>query len=298
MNLRGIDCSNPISGAALKAAKMDFAFRYDCQWVNNPKVATRAEVEDHLSNGVAEGVVYEDNQYSVTPAQAKIAVAHAQQMRRPQGTAIIMACDMPQPPPQAFSDMSQSGKVLRDAGFLAGWYGNKDVARQLQSQGLIDVAWIIEVIGDSWGTSQPNDQWNFRQLPNVAQPPIGGVDCDADDAPFPVGLWLPSIPTPPSPQTPTYTPIQGDPDVSGKVDVPIKTDADGSGSAPFNVDYDRVMSYVVQDWDSNKVGCYFGYEGVGFNSMSPGVTQVSIKDTPVKSGLVTVRVWFTTGTPA
>lgn len=234
----GVDCSSTISGAALKAAGRQFVFRYLSSW-SNPKNDGQAEVADHHAFGIAEGLVFEDSNYSVTPGQAQTAVAHAQALGAPAGVAIFMACDENPAPASAFDDMVASAAIIRAAGYLAGWYGNKDTARALQGGSHIDAAWVV----DTWGQDTPTDRWNFRQLPNSPNLSIGGVDCDQDDAPFPVGLWMPAAPPPPPAQKvkPMYNPPITVPPIVASLGCPtggawtLHTDGavDNWGGAPF-----------------------------------------------------------------
>lgn len=238
--MRGVDCSQPISGQALADADIDFVFRYLSTFAN-PKDDGQAEIADHHAHGIAEGLVFEDGIYSVSPSQARAAVDHAQALGAPTNStvAVFMACDMNPAPSSALSDMIESANILRAAGFLAGWYGNKETARQLQGGGHIDAAWVV----DTWGQDTPTDRWNFRQLPNSPNLIIGGVNCDQDDAPFPVGLWT-GAPTPaPAPVPIPLPPVQTYPgDNMTREPLSITLDGNGNGYSDMAVPFARICA--------------------------------------------------------
>lgn len=234
--LAGVDASRRLDGAAVEAAGKAWVGRYVSSFAD-PKDVSRAEIDDLNGHGVAVLVVLEDGTYSLTPAQAMTGVDRLDTLGAPKGTGLVLADDNNQPPAQSVSDMTRSGVIIRDAGYLAGFYGAKGIARQLQGAGAIDIAWVV----DTWGWDTTTDRWNFRQLPNASQAPIGGVACDADDAPYPVGLWLPPSPAPQPP--PTGTPVTlptGEPGMKYSLRVPIGPT--GVGHAPLpGVPVDKVV---------------------------------------------------------
>lgn len=234
MNLQGADCDQPVSGAALASDEKGFVGRY-LSVNGGPKVLTAPEAADHHAHGVGDLIVYEDDANDLTSGDAHAqqlasnAVHYARSLGIPAGVAIFMTCDNNgAAQPGVVSAMSSAAVIIRQGGYLAGFYGPKAPARQMVAGRNIDATWVV----DTWGTDQPGDAWNFRQLPNAGQQTIGGVTCDVDDAPHPVGLWGGSLGAAPS-FSPPSTPEVAVYDLKGHCVALIKPDG---SVATFNED--------------------------------------------------------------
>ena len=289
MTLAGVDCSHPISGAALAGAGKSFVFRY-LSIYGGPKVLTASEAADHHAHGVGDGIVYEDNTSDLTSGSAHAealadnAVRFAQALGIPAGVALFMTCDNNgASQPGVVSSMGSAASIIRRADYLAGFYGPKGPARQMLSGKTIDAAWVV----DTWGADQPGDRWNFRQLPNAGYETVGGVECDQDDAPYPVGLWLAAAPAAPAP---VYTPIQGDPDVAQRVTVSIPTGAQGEGYADADVDPNKVVSQLMVGLDPAKAHVYEHSDALSYTGVN-GKTRVILSGSNILHGTVTTFLW-------
>lgn len=229
---RGLDCSQPISGAAVAAAGYVFVGRYltSAYPATNPKMLRPAERDDLHAHGIAIILFDETNtddllgSASRAAAFASTGTSEAVGLGVPSGVAIFMCDDENNPMNRATveADMTAAAGVIRPAGYLAGYYGSKDTARQLVAAHAVDVTFVV----DTWGSNQPGDAWNFRQLPNSGQVVIGGVTCDIDDAPNPAGWW-PAGPPPPLTPPLSYT-TEVDVQLT-KTLVTVQLDANGHG---------------------------------------------------------------------
>ena len=210
----GVDCSQPIAGRPLVDAAKSWCGRYlTTAWPDtNAKQLRAPEVADLHGHGIAILLLGEDGHDDLIEgpaAAASRAVAFAGQavaLGAPadHSVAIVMSDDQNgSPEDPVIAAMTAAQHELRSRGFLAGYYGRKSIARRLQAAGLVDVVCVV----DTWGATLPSDHWNFRQLPNAGQPSIGGVTCDVDDAPYPVGLWTrTTAPPPPAPRVASMHP--------------------------------------------------------------------------------------------
>ena len=206
MTVPGVDCSRPISGASLASAGKVFVGRYYSSF-NDTKDLTQAEAADILSHGVGILAIGEDGANDLTSgvphaqALAHAYVARAQAEGQPTGTGIVMTCDNNGAAPAGVEQaMTAAAVILRAGGYKAGFYGPKVEAAALMHSGSIDFTFPVDTWNEGW--SGDDTQWNYRQLPNAGYQTIGGVTCDTDDAPHPIGLWLAQTPTPPSVERP------------------------------------------------------------------------------------------------
>lgn len=213
----GVDASWPLSGAAMRQAGKVWAGRYAGRHPYGMDL-TIGEVNDLHAHGIAVLPLYEfsADDLGTKPSAysaATTALVDAQNLNMPHDRTVGMCLceDNVSPSPAVQGNAAGGATILRGAGLLAGFYGRKEVARALLAAGQVDFVFVV----DTWGADEPGDVWNFRQLPNPpagGQMPIGGVTCDIDDAPNPVGLWLPAPPAPPPPPPPpiTFPPVEID----------------------------------------------------------------------------------------
>lgn len=302
VTLTGVDCSNRLDGAAAQQSNVGFVFRYEST-ASLPKDDSVAEIQDLLSHGIKVGHVFEDDWYSITPAQARTFVAKLVRNGCPTDNThlAVMALDTNGPPSSSVADMAAAAAVLRQAGFLAGFYGHKDVARQLVRVGAIDGTWVV----DTWGQDQPGDLWNFRQLPNTPNRNIGGTDCDVDDAPNPIGLLGMAPPAPPPPLPSPIVIHTGDPDVPTliKDTVQLEPDPDGhDDSGWFTVPHaaDTIVSISVSGADpAGPAGGYIKFFAPTWEDISPGITKVQVSSPDLHgANRVLTRIMVTTPAPA
>jgi hypothetical protein len=220
--MTGVDSLQPLSGAALAAAGIGFAGRY-------LKNLTPDEATDLRSHGVALLLLGEVTNHDLTGSAATaVTIAgtgdtEAVGLGAPSGSAVVMCDDENDPFDQStvVADMTGASGVIRRAGFRAAYYGAKATARLLLGASVIDVTYVV----DTWGADEPGDAWNFVQLPDAGQIALGGVTCDQDSAPHPLGLWLPVL-SPPVP----LPPVQSYPeDHMQRVPLTVVLDGNGNG---------------------------------------------------------------------
>lgn len=242
----GLDCSHPISGAAVSSAGRGFVGRYVYQ---GAKGLTPAERDDLHAHGIGIFLFAETNVDDLTQSAAH-AVALAQNadyeaggLGAPAGTALAMCDDEDAPINRAtvMTDMAAASAAIRGAGYLAAYYGSKTTARLLVAAKLIDVTFVV----DTWGPALPDDAWDYRQLPNAGQITVGGVTCDQDEAEEPVGLWLPPVPLPPVPVVGTLE------EITVRYPVNVPTDANGAGEAVLAQNWVNARGVFPNGSDSN-----------------------------------------------
>jgi len=310
VNLPGVDCDAPISGALLVRAGKAWVGRYMGRHPSGD--LTVAEAADLHSNGIGILPIYEfsNDDLGTKPSAfvcAETSVADAQALGIPLDRTVgaVLCEDRNNPGPNVEGDMLGAAVVQRAGGLLSIFYGRKEIARGLLRAGAIDGAFVV----DTWGADEPGDVWNFRQLPNAGQTTIGGVTCDIDDAPAPVGLWLPQNAPPPSPPPPpvpapvVVRPIQGDPDVSKEITetCTLGKDPNGPGAAgwftigEFAAD---VLAVNVGGADPVATGGYPHFDEPTWEQVATGITKVQVvsPDPAFVGKSVTVTVVVTTGT--
>lgn len=223
MTLQGVDCDEPISAAALVGAGKQFVGRYI--GAHRSGDLSVAEVADHHAHGIGILCIWEKTQHDLdTPAAANASATAAISAARVLGVSadhtvvLVLTCDNNTPPPGVESNMAGAAVILRQAGYLACFYGVKSISRNLIRSGRVDAVWPV----DTWGRDLADDHWNYRQLPNSGQPIIGGVQCDIDDAPAPIGLWTSgSQPVHPVPTEDDDVFVTVPPDPTKSVNIPI-----------------------------------------------------------------------------
>lgn len=291
--MNGLDASHPLDGAAVAAAGYTWAGRY-LSSVPGPKVVTAAEIANLHAHNVGVLLVYEDDTTDLTgtptsaETKAGVAVAQAQNLGAPAestkiggpaATGIFMACDQPHPPINVLANMTAAAHVIREAGFYAGFYGPKAEARVLFARSAIDVAWVVQ----TWGVDQAGDAWNFRQLPNSGQVIVGGVTCDVDDAPDPIGLWTPA-PIP----LPAPVPYPGDHMV--KTPLQVTLDGNGNGWKDLAVPFASVFALLPNGSDPQTNHAYSPVPRLSASAEGAG-TRVEVEGGPAGG---TVLVWVAT----
>src|SRR3954462_15383406 len=151
---------------------INFAFRYYSR--SSWKRLTLAEARALTSAGIEIGVVYEDGPTAVTyftaargQADAQRAIAFAQDMGQPPGTAIYFAVDYDAAPSHlsAISAYFAAARSQLDpTGYQVGIYGGGTVCNTIkEQQGLAIFSWLAEANG--WLGSRTYSTWDVKQSP-------------------------------------------------------------------------------------------------------------------------------------
>lgn len=122
--------------------------------------------------------------------EAKEAVAQAQALGVPEGTCIYAANDAASTLQQVFPGFVKARPVIKDAGYLFGFYGPDTVGDPLVAQGVVDQEWQAAAV--SWGDGKVSSVASVFQRVAKTLPDCGGDYDENVLLKFPAGLWLPA----------------------------------------------------------------------------------------------------------
>lgn len=184
---------------------LSFVLRYADFDGQRHAVLTKDEYESHLAAGIRSLLIYQrttrDPDGGETRGRdfARAAVAYARTIGYRLGEPIFATADAPI---GAYNlDVAEAffrgfAAVVREAGYLAGGYGFRDVIYRLQDRGVVDVLWLCGA-ESGWRSGIAIYQWNNGRIyPSGVEAdlvkqfePIPGGDDMAGALDEPIGVW-------------------------------------------------------------------------------------------------------------
>lgn len=211
--MKGIDCAAPILpqwAPQLRALGYGFFARYYRRTLVSRWAVSPEEAKPLFAAGLYMLSVFQNTSNVASyftgaagTADAHAALAKADQMGQPKGTAIYFAVDCDPGPDQIDMICDYFARVMgivTVGGYVVGGYGSGFVLKTLLSRNLIERAWLANAMG--WQGSRAFTGWHVKQSSLPFTLPFG-LQVDANECPDPVaaGMWRPAMP--PMQQQPT-----------------------------------------------------------------------------------------------